>query len=140
MKKILRFKILFFYFFLTFNSAAQDTTIIRNQQVVCQAFWQIFERDSLGFEFQDTARKVTNFRAITHYLDTMINPLSCEPIDFNVEPYIINHNYFDCTDISKMVFYNDDKQIEKIGFYIEVYDNQGSYINEELLFWAIYKD
>ena len=138
MKKIMKIKSFFFLLFLTFNSAAQDTTTIRNQQVVCQAFWQIFESDSFGFEFQDTAGKVTNFRAITHYLDTMINPLSCDPIDFNVEPYIINHNYFDCTDISKMIFYNDDKRIEKIGFYINVYDNKGNYKHQKVLFWAIY--
>jgi hypothetical protein len=92
----------------------------------------------LGFDFKNIKKESIDFYSIIHYTDTMVNMKACGGNDFKAEPYIIQEHRFDCTDISKMIFYNDDKRIEKIGFYIEVYDNQGNYTNEKLLFWAIF--
>ena len=136
--EIMKPKLLFLFLILTLNSSAQGTTIIRNPSV-CQAFWQIFESDSLLFVFQKINGEILDFQSVIYHVDTAINPLSCDPVDFNVEPYFINENPFSCNEISKITFYYQNERIKKIGFYITIYDDQGNYIGDELLFLAIYK-
>jgi len=131
-------KVLLLLLISTFNSYAQDTVTVR-EKLICEAFWQIFESDSLNFEFQNIEKESIGFYSIIHYTDTIVNLKACGSDDFDVEPYIILEHHFDCNNISKIIFYNDDKRIEKIGFYIEVYDDSGNYISEALLFWMIYK-
>lgn len=117
-------KILFIFLILSLNSTAQDTTFIRNQRKTCQAFWQIFERDSLNFEFQNIVGETTTFQTEIYHVDTAINPLSCGgDMNFDIEPYFIHKNYYNCDSISKIEFIYQHKRIKKIGFYIETYDN-----------------
>ncbi len=134
----MKIKLLFLLLILTLNSYAQYTVTIR-KKIVCEAFWQMFEQDSLIFEFQNIEDEVINFQLITTRIDTSINPLSCDPINFNLESYIITKYSFSCEDISKMLFYYKGKYLEKASFYIEVYDNTGNYAGEKLLFKMIYK-
>lgn len=99
-------KVLFLLLISTFNNYAQAVTV--REVVVCQAFWQIFESDSLGFDFKNIENESIDFYSIIHYTDRMVNMNACGGNDFKAEPYIIQEHRFDCSDISKVIFYNDD--------------------------------
>ena len=62
-----------------------------------------------------------------------------ENFDFQSDGYIVLKYQYKHDDISQMLFIYKNKRIEKIGFYIETYDNTGYFIGEALLFWAVYR-
>ena len=129
----------FLFLFLTFalNSNAQDTVTVQNS-AICQAFWQIFDNETLLLKFENSDSEKLDFQSIISYVDTLVNDISeNENFDFQSDGYIIQKHRFSCKDISKIVFIYQQKRIEKMGFYIENYDSQGNLISENLLFWAI---
>ena len=126
---------LFILMCLPIYLSAQDTICISNQTNVCQTFWQLFETNSLDYEFQNADGKIVDFHKIIHQTDTTINPLSCDG-DWNVEPYILIDNSWNCDKISKLIFIRQNQKVVKIGFVVDLCDDNGNFIDESTLFWV----
>lgn len=130
-------KLLFILLIYSLTTYAQTPLVLENRSDIVENYWQMMAKDLSIFTFKNAVGEVTDFQSIIHRVDTMVNYKA--EIDIHAEPYIIIENPWTANDISKIIIFYQKRQISKVAFYVENYDNMGNYVGEEVLFWAIYK-